>query len=63
VPLSETDGTWVASWLGSATTQFFIQMVDNAGNVIVVDKNGLYFQPGDGVMWQFVYLPLVTRGY
>lgn len=58
----EAGGLWSAGWPGDAATQFFVQVVDEAGNVSVVDKDGLCFQPGDGVMRWVVYLPLVVRG-
>ena len=71
IAYTDGDGTWVSSdltksgnsWTGSfpasADTEFFVQVVDKAGNVAASDNNGLYFQPGDSLF--AVYLPLVLR--
>ncbi len=59
--LTESGGKWSGSFTASADTEFFIQVVDQAGNVIASDNNGRYFQPGDSLYT--VYLPLALRNH
>jgi hypothetical protein len=51
------------SWLGrvgvTKDTEFFVQVVDRAGNVAVDDNGGAYHT---FAAWQSVYLPLVLKG-
>ena len=53
---------WTGSFPGSTDTVFFIQAVDQAGNVAVNDNEGSYFNVGDDLFFA-VYLPLVVRDY
>ena len=49
---------WGGTIPESADIDFFVQVLDTAGNVSVVDNKGLYFQPLGRYK---VYLPLVVR--
>ena len=60
VSLTNSNGTWVGSFPASANTEFFVQVVDKAGNVTAVDQGGRYFRPGENWFEKF-YLPVVTR--
>jgi hypothetical protein len=54
------DGSgWSGSFPAKAETTFFVQAVDEAGNVAFDDNSGLYFEPGDGSL--DVYPPLVLK--
>jgi len=57
--LTESGEKWSGSFPASADTEFFVQVVDKAGNVAVSDNNGRYFKPGDSLF--AVYLPLVLK--
>lgn len=57
--LVRNGGGWSGSFPANAETTFFVQVVDEAGNVAFDDNNGLYFEPGDGSL--DVYLPLVLK--
>jgi hypothetical protein len=57
--LTESGNSWTGSFSASADTEFFVQVVDEAGNVAVSDNNGRYFKPGEGLFG--TYLPLVLR--
>ncbi len=46
---------------GSADTEFFVQVVDGAGNVTAYTRSGQYMQPGDSYKLSQVYLPLVMK--
>jgi hypothetical protein len=59
VDLAENGTVWSGSFLASEETRFFIQAVDEAGNVAVSDNEGAYFEPGDSLY--AVYLPLVLK--
>jgi hypothetical protein len=61
--LIENENTWAGGFASSADTEFFIQVVDQAGNVRVNDNNGEYFYPGDSLFTRKVYLPLVVRNH
>jgi PKD repeat protein len=61
VSLTESGGRWSGSFPASASTEFFIQVVDRAGNVAVSDNDGRYFEPGDSLF--AVYLPFVVRNH
>ena len=54
------DGTlWTESFPATASPEFFVQVVDGAGNVAVDDNGGRCFRPGEG--GHAVYLPLAVR--
>jgi hypothetical protein len=57
--LTESGNSWTGRFSASADTEFFVQVVDEAGNVAVSDNNGRYFKPGEGHFG--IYLPLVLR--
>ena len=54
---------WTGSFPGDATSRYFVQVVDGAGNVAQVTNKGLYFTPAidTASIYYSVYLPLVTR--
>jgi hypothetical protein len=41
--------TWLGSFAGGADTEIFFQAADQAGNVALLDDEGAYFQPAEGV--------------
>ena len=49
---------WTGTLPDSPTLEWFVQVVDAAGNVAVADNRGAYFGQGDRPVW----LPMVTRG-
>jgi secreted trypsin-like serine protease len=46
VELTASGEKWVGSFAANATTEFFVQIVDNTGNVAVNDEDGKYFKVG-----------------
>ena len=58
VSLTEDGERWTGSFAAGAGTEFFVQVVDRAGNVVVNENNGRYFKPGEGSQ-SAIYLPLV----
>ena len=60
--LSPTGEVWQGSFPGDAETEFFVQVVDGAGNVTAVTRGGRYMRGGEVYQPQAVYLPLVLRG-
>lgn len=53
--------SWTGSFLATSASKFIVQVVDNAGNVKTLDNDGLYFQPGDMVETDTIYLPLIQK--
>ncbi len=41
--LDETSGRWAGSFTPTDDTRFYVQVVDNAGNVSIKDKKGYYY--------------------
>ncbi len=62
VDLTDNGSLHTGSFPASANTEFFVQVVDGAGNVAVDDNNGKYFRPGDS-SYSHIYLPLVVRNH
>jgi hypothetical protein len=60
--LTQNGGSWAGSFAASTETRFFVQAVDGAGNVAVDDNGGLYYQPGEGTMYE-IFLPVILRNY
>jgi hypothetical protein len=58
ISLTESTGTWSGSFPADENVQFFVQVVDKAGNVTISDHAGRYFRPGEGLS-NVIYLPLV----
>lgn len=54
---------WHGNFTGDLETRYFIQVVDGAGNVVLVDNKGRYFAPVAAIISEqhSVYLPLVMR--
>lgn len=54
---------WRGSFPGDANSLFYVQAVDNAGNVATENNKGNYFTPAAGRSGSFttVYLPLINR--
>lgn len=52
-------GPWTGSFAAGAETEFFVQVVDGAGNVAVADNSGRYYRPGQNQ--HSLFLPLVLR--
>lgn len=61
---------WVGSFAGTADARFFVQVVDNAGNVTTAHNKGRYYAPGAGTgrvlsvptcSGACVFLPTVAR--
>jgi hypothetical protein len=50
------DGVWTTSLPITSTATYYIQAVDNAGNVALDDNHGQHY-----AVWQHLYLPLITR--
>lgn len=61
VELSPAGDIWTGSFPASLDTEFFVQVVDGAGNVSTADHGGQYLRPGQG--WHRVSLPLIVRQY
>jgi PKD repeat protein/N-acetylneuraminic acid mutarotase len=59
--LTLNSGKWSGSFPASGSTVFFVQAVDQAGNVAVNDNGGQYFRAGDDLYE--IYLPLVVRNH
>ena len=59
--LSPTGDVWQGGFPGSAETEFFVQVVDGAGNVAAVTRGGRYMRGGEVYRPRTVYLPLVLR--
>ncbi len=52
---------WTGSFSGDETSEFFVQVVDGAGNVSLFTRDGEYMRPGDSYRLYMVSLPLVMR--
>jgi hypothetical protein len=61
VELASTGGMWSGTFPATLGSQYFVQVVDQAGNVQVGDNNGRYFTPGEGCCLNEIHLPLVQR--
>ena len=61
IALENNGITWSGSYTGTLATHFLVQAVDGVGNVKVYDKQGMYYQPGDGFATYMIYLPIVTK--
>lgn len=59
VELQEAQGGWSGAFPAGSGTPFFIQAVDRAGNVALVENQGRYFRPGQGRVE--VYLPMMRK--
>ncbi len=44
VNLADNGGVWSGGFAATASTEFFIQSVDQAGNVAILDDNGAYYR-------------------
>ena len=53
--------TWLRAGPGDATAEFFVQVVDGAGNVTAYPQDGRYMRPGDSYRLRQVFLPLILR--
>lgn len=61
VPLTPSATVWTGHFLATETTDFFLQVVDEAGNVSVVHKDhNQYFHPGD--TYQVLHINGPARG-
>jgi hypothetical protein len=62
VDLTNTGGDiWQGTVPLSGSLEYFVQVVDGAGNVAVDDNGGSYYQ--EGVDVYPVYLPVVLRAF
>jgi hypothetical protein len=59
--LALSNGVWNGDFLGSTATEFFVQVVDRAGNVTAFTRSGQYMQPGDSYQPHAIFLPIVTK--
>lgn len=59
VELVENAGQWSGEIPAGANTEFFVQAVDNAGNVAVVDNGGVYFHVAGTPL--VLYLPVLRK--
>ena len=62
VDLTPIGDAWRGSFPAQADSQFIPQVVDGAGNVATVTREGRYMQPGMMYPLRYVFLPLVLRG-
>jgi hypothetical protein len=61
VDLAWTGMVWSGSFSATLDSRYFVQVVDQAGNVRVDDNAGTYFVPGEGRCLFDIYLPLVQK--
>jgi PKD repeat protein len=61
VDLTQSGSLWTAGFSADGDTEFFVQVVDKAGNVAVQDNDGKYFKLGESLFT--IYLPLVMRSH
>ncbi len=59
VNLASVDDHWSGAFPAGASTRFFVQVVDGAGNVAALDNAGNYFVPQESELLP-VYLPIIT---
>jgi hypothetical protein len=59
VSLEASGEAWTGSFPATAATAFFIQVVDGAGNVAMLEHDGRYFTPGESL--SELYLPVVLK--
>jgi Tol biopolymer transport system component len=55
------DEVWTGDFPGDAETEFSVQVVDGAGNVVVYTRGGQYMRPGDSYRLSRAFLPLVVK--
>ncbi len=53
--------TWRGGFPARPDTEFFVQVVDGAGNVTAYPWEGRYMRPGDSYYSSRIFLPLVVR--
>jgi parallel beta-helix repeat protein len=63
IALTKQGSSWTGGFPASADSEFFVQVVDRAGNVAVSDNDGQYFKPGDVVSSHTIFLPIVMRDH
>jgi hypothetical protein len=61
VDLTRSGDRWGGDLVGDPDTEFFIQVIDGAGNVTTFTNAGRYLRPGDAYRLSQVYLPLVVK--
>ncbi len=60
--LNHSESSWTGDFSADAGTEFFVQVVDGAGNVAVLDRGGLYYRPGESVsLVPQIFLPLIMK--
>lgn len=61
IALAKQGNGWTGSFPANAEAEFFVQVVDKAGNVAVSDNDGRYFMPGEAKGACRIHLPLIVR--
>ncbi len=54
---------WRGSFTGDSNSRFYIQAVDNAGNVYTASNKGNYYRPASerGISSTNLYLPIIQK--
>jgi hypothetical protein len=63
IALAKQGNGWTGSFPANAEAEFFVQVVDKAGNVAVSDNDGRYFAPGEGMGGCRIHLPIIFRNH